>query len=225
MDWSLGQVQSKHFLLRDHLFYKKPAYYYTAIIMDVILRFQWIFYAFFSIRFSNWLWQVFVLHLQKFSRRFIWVFRLENEHCTNVILFRASRFSPLPYRLPVKVEERLRNWWLLSTVHMNSWSLMQDLVLSNLHLKEERHHTVPRLTPCVTSAVMEKVCQRLHPNIQMSFCVGDQHWLIFLTLWIRPTSKGLSKGKSIMFNSMKVMKMKKKRTSDYHTALFVYKDS
>lgn len=28
-----------------------------------------------------------------------------------------------------------------------------------------------------------------------------------------------------MFNSMKVMKMKKKRTSDYHTALFVYKDS
>ncbi|KAM9916108.1 hypothetical protein OXX59_010224, partial [Metschnikowia pulcherrima] len=48
MDWSLGQWNSKNFLLRDHLFYGNPTYYYVAMVLDVILRFQWIFYAFFS---------------------------------------------------------------------------------------------------------------------------------------------------------------------------------
>lgn len=109
MDWSLGQVQSKHFLLRDHLFYEKPAYYYTAIIMDVILRFQWIFYAFFSNQIQQLAVTSFCIALAEIFRRFIWVFfRLENEHCTNVILFRASRDSPLPYRLPVKVERAIK---------------------------------------------------------------------------------------------------------------------
>lgn len=46
MDWSLLQSDSKHFLLRDHLFYKKPIYYYLAMIADVVLRFQWIVFAF-----------------------------------------------------------------------------------------------------------------------------------------------------------------------------------
>ncbi|KAF6063276.1 EXS family protein [Candida albicans] len=48
MDWSLLQSDSKNFLLRDHLFYKNPNYYYAAMITDVILRFQWVFYAFFT---------------------------------------------------------------------------------------------------------------------------------------------------------------------------------
>ena len=53
MDWSLLQSDSKNFLLRDHLFYKNPNYYYAAMITDVILRFQWVFYAFSLDKFNN----------------------------------------------------------------------------------------------------------------------------------------------------------------------------
>lgn len=109
MDWSLGQFQSKHFLLRDELFYKKPLYYYTAIVVDVILRFQWIFYAFFSDQIQQLAVTSFCVALAELLRRFIWMFfRMENEHCTNVTLFRASRDSPLPYMLPVKVERAIK---------------------------------------------------------------------------------------------------------------------
>lgn len=110
MDWSLGQVQSKHFLLRDELFYKKPVYYYAAMVADVILRFQWIFYVFFSNQLQQLAATSFCVALAELLRRFIWVFfRMENEHCTNVTLFRASRDSPLPYRIPLKVERAIKN--------------------------------------------------------------------------------------------------------------------
>lgn len=109
MDWSLGQFQSKHFLLRDELFYRRPLYYYTAMILDVILRFQWIFYVFFSSQLQQLAGTSFCVALAELLRRFIWVFfRMENEHCTNVTLFRASRDSPLPYTLPLKVERAIK---------------------------------------------------------------------------------------------------------------------
>lgn len=109
MDWSLGQFQSKHFLLRDELFYKEPLYYYTAMVVDVILRFQWVFYAFFSNQIQQLAATSFCVALAELLRRFIWMFfRMENEHCTNVTLFRASRDSPLPYRLPLKVEKAIK---------------------------------------------------------------------------------------------------------------------
>lgn len=105
MDWSLGQTNLKHFLLRDNLFYERPVYYYAAIIADVILRFQWIFYAFFTSQVQQLAVTSFCIALAELLRRFIWMFfRMENEHCTNVILFRASRDSPLPYMISNKVE-------------------------------------------------------------------------------------------------------------------------
>lgn len=109
MDWSLGQSNSKHFLLRDHLFFGSPVYYYVAIVVNVTLRFQWIFYAFFSHQIQQLAITSFSIALAELVRRFIWFFfRMENEHCTNVILFRASRDSPLPYMVPPKVERAIK---------------------------------------------------------------------------------------------------------------------
>ncbi|ODV57888.1 Syg1p [Ascoidea rubescens DSM 1968] len=107
MDWSLGQYGSKNFLLRDSLAFKNPWIYYFAIVEDIILRFQWVFYAFFTeaIRFSPI--TSFFVAFAEVIRRFIWIFfRMENEHCTNVALLKASREIPLPYSVIRRVTIR-----------------------------------------------------------------------------------------------------------------------
>ncbi|CAK9438383.1 uncharacterized protein LODBEIA_P26070 [Lodderomyces beijingensis] len=109
MDWSLLQSGSKYFLLRDYIIYKNPYYYYAAMIVDVILRFQWIFYAFFSDQIQQSAVTSFCVALAEIFRRFIWIFfRMENEHCTNVILFRASKETPLPYAVSARVEKAVK---------------------------------------------------------------------------------------------------------------------
>lgn len=109
MDWSLLQPGSKNKFLRDNLFFKKPIYYYCAMILDVILRFQWVFYAFFTHQIQQLAVTSFCVALAEVLRRFIWIFfRMENEHCTNVTLFRASRDSPLPYAISNRVERSIR---------------------------------------------------------------------------------------------------------------------
>lgn len=109
MDWSLLQSDSKNFLLRDYLFYKNPNYYYAAMITDVILRFQWVFYAFFTRQIQQSAVTSFCIAVAEILRRFIWIlFRMENEHATNVILFRASKDTPLPYSVSNKVEKAIK---------------------------------------------------------------------------------------------------------------------
>ncbi|CAI5757957.1 unnamed protein product [Candida verbasci] len=109
MDWSLLQFGSKNFLLRDNLFYKNPIYYYIAMVSDVILRFQWVFYAFFSHQIQQSAITSFIIAIAEIVRRFIWIFfRMENEHCTNVVLFRASKNTPLPYVVSNKVEKAIK---------------------------------------------------------------------------------------------------------------------
>ncbi|KAK6453994.1 membrane signaling protein [Scheffersomyces xylosifermentans] len=109
MDWSLLQSGSRNKYLRDNLFFKKPIYYYVAIVADVILRFQWIFYAFFSNQIQQSAVTSFFIATAEIIRRFIWIFfRMENEHCTNVILFRASKDSPLPYTVSPRVEKAIK---------------------------------------------------------------------------------------------------------------------
>lgn len=94
MDWSL--MQNKY-LLRDDLIY--PIwFYYFSIITDVILRFQWIFYALFSRQIQQSAVTSFCVAIAEILRRFIWlIIRLENEHITNIHLYRAFREAPLPY--------------------------------------------------------------------------------------------------------------------------------
>lgn len=109
MDWSLLQTKSKHFLLRDLILYDRPIYYYIAMIVDVLLRFQWIFYAFFTNQIQQLAVTSFLIAVAEIIRRCIWAcFRMENEHCTNVTLFRASKDSPLPYPMPRNLEYAIR---------------------------------------------------------------------------------------------------------------------
>lgn len=98
MDWSLFQFHSKNFLLRDELTYKRKSVYYTAMVIDVILRHQWVCYALFKRHIQQSAITGFGVAVAEIIRRFNWIFfRMENEHATNVHLFRASRDSPLPY--------------------------------------------------------------------------------------------------------------------------------
>lgn len=104
MDWSLFQFDSKYFLLRDELGFGLPSVYYMAIVVDVILRFQWVFYVLFPNNIQQSAITSFLIAIAEIIRRFIWIFfRMENEHATNVHLFRASRDSPLPYPTIIRV--------------------------------------------------------------------------------------------------------------------------
>ncbi|GAB1215720.1 hypothetical protein ATERTT37_004914 [Aspergillus terreus] len=100
MDWSLGNPYAKHPLLRDALAFRKAWVYYAAMVIDVVVRFNWIFYAIFAHDIQHSAVLSFVVSLSEICRRGIWtIFRVENEHCTNVLLFRASRDVPLPYAI------------------------------------------------------------------------------------------------------------------------------
>ncbi|KAK9457487.1 EXS family-domain-containing protein [Dipodascopsis uninucleata] len=98
MDWSLFQTGSKHKFLRNELGFRRPVFYYVAMVVDPILRFNWIFYIIFEKQVEQSAVVSFFIALTEIIRRFIWVFfRVENEHCTNVGRFVAARTIPLPY--------------------------------------------------------------------------------------------------------------------------------
>ena len=100
MDFSLLQPNSRHPLLRDILALRKRWLYYSAMTLDPILRFAWIFYAIFTHNSQHSTVVSFLVGLAEVSRRGMWtLFRVENEHAANVALYRASRDLPLPYRL------------------------------------------------------------------------------------------------------------------------------
>lgn len=86
--------------LRNVLGYKRPWVYYLAMFLNPILRFNWIFYAIFSGELQHSALLSFFVGFSEVCRRGIWtLFRVENEHCTNVGRFRASRDVPLPYEI------------------------------------------------------------------------------------------------------------------------------
>uniref|UniRef100_A0A671P308 Xenotropic and polytropic retrovirus receptor 1 homolog n=1 Tax=Sinocyclocheilus anshuiensis TaxID=1608454 RepID=A0A671P308_9TELE len=96
MDWGLfDRNAGENTLLREEIVYPQKAYYYCAIIEDVILRFAW------TIPLSLGVVTTFpnisdilatVLAPLEVFRRFVWnFFRLENEHLNNCGEFRAVR--------------------------------------------------------------------------------------------------------------------------------------
>jgi xenotropic and polytropic retrovirus receptor 1 len=100
MDWSLCQPQAKKWFLRDIRGYKSIYYYYIAMVIDVILRFNWVFYIFYTHDIRHGSLASFFIAFSEVTRRGMWtLFRVENEHCANVSLFKASRDIPLPYPL------------------------------------------------------------------------------------------------------------------------------
>jgi hypothetical protein len=106
MDWSLLQPNANKRLLRDVRAYKNPSYYYLAMILDPILRFNWIFYSIFTHDIQHSSICSFLIGLSEVTRRGMWtLFRVENEHCSNVARFKASRDVPLPYELEISSQE------------------------------------------------------------------------------------------------------------------------
>ncbi len=96
----LGNPYAEHPFLRDVLGYERPWVYYLAMILDPILRFNWIFYAIYGNELQHSALLSFFIGFSEVCRRGMWtLFRVENEHCTNVGRFRASRDVPLPYEI------------------------------------------------------------------------------------------------------------------------------
>jgi xenotropic and polytropic retrovirus receptor 1 len=107
MDWSLGNPYAKRILLRDELGFRHAWVYYAAIVLDVVVRFNWIFYAIFSRDIQHSAFLSFFVGLSEVFRRGVWsVFRVENEHCANVMKFYASREPTLPYKFDVTQRSR-----------------------------------------------------------------------------------------------------------------------
>jgi hypothetical protein len=101
MDWSLGNPYAKNPMLREVLGFRRVWIYYAAMVFDVIVRFNWIFYVIFIRNIQQSALLSFMVSVSEVCRRGVWsIFRVENEHCTNVLLFRASRDVPLPYEIP-----------------------------------------------------------------------------------------------------------------------------
>ncbi|KAI5364980.1 Putative SPX domain, Syg1 family protein [Septoria linicola] len=101
MDWSLGDPHAKHKFLRGTLAYRKHVWvYYLAMIIDPILRFNWIFYVIYASDSQHSSIVSFLVSFSEILRRGMWtLFRVENEHCTNVEASKASRDVALPYKL------------------------------------------------------------------------------------------------------------------------------
>lgn len=100
MDFSLLQVDSRHFMLRDILALKRRWVYYVIMVLDPILRFSWIFYAIFTHDTQHNSICSFLVSFAEATRRGMWsLIRVENEHCANVAQYKASRDVPLPYHL------------------------------------------------------------------------------------------------------------------------------
>jgi xenotropic and polytropic retrovirus receptor 1 len=101
MDCSLGNPYASHPFLRDLLAFRPVWVYYVAMIFDVLVRFNWIFYAIFVHDIQHSALLSFFVAFSEICRRGVWtVFRVENEHCANVHMFRALRDVPLPFDIP-----------------------------------------------------------------------------------------------------------------------------
>ncbi|XP_062855548.1 xenotropic and polytropic retrovirus receptor 1a [Trichomycterus rosablanca] len=96
MDWGLFDKNAgEHTFLREEIVYPQKAYYYCAIVQDVILRFSWTLQIVLAnvthVSSINDIMGTALAPLEVF-RRFVWnFFRLENEHLNNCGEFRAVR--------------------------------------------------------------------------------------------------------------------------------------
>jgi xenotropic and polytropic retrovirus receptor 1 len=107
MDFSLLQPHASKRFLRDITSLKKPFIYYIIMVVDVVLRFAWVFYVVFTHDPQHSSLASFFISFAEVSRRGMWALvRVENEHCANVAQYKASRDVPLPYDIePAEVME------------------------------------------------------------------------------------------------------------------------
>jgi EXS family len=107
MDWSLCQPDAKKRFLRNVRGYKPTWPYYLAMLIDPMLRFNWVPYVLYAHdpRYSAI--ASFLIAFSEVSRRGMWtLFRVENEHAANVatshfhILFLHLRQTPSLIHIP-----------------------------------------------------------------------------------------------------------------------------
>uniref|UniRef100_A0A673BBD6 Xenotropic and polytropic retrovirus receptor 1b n=1 Tax=Sphaeramia orbicularis TaxID=375764 RepID=A0A673BBD6_9TELE len=96
MDWGLfDRNAGENTFLREEIVYPHKAYYYSAIVEDVLLRFSWTLTVTLSTLSSyHGISDILatILAPMEVFRRFVWnFFRLENEHLNNCGEFRAVR--------------------------------------------------------------------------------------------------------------------------------------
>lgn len=111
MDVSLLQPGASSVLLRTHRAYSATWVYYAFIVLDPVLRFSWVFYIIYSDDIQHAAALSFYIGLAECLRRIMWaIFRVENEHVANVLMYRATRELPLPYAVPTpeQVESQKR---------------------------------------------------------------------------------------------------------------------
>ena len=98
MDFSLGDISAKWPLLRKQLLFGHIWWYYGILILDPILRFNWIFYVIFKDDVQHSTIVSFCVALSEVLRRGIWaLFRVENEQCANNRSLLAARQPAIPY--------------------------------------------------------------------------------------------------------------------------------
>ncbi|GAM84032.1 hypothetical protein ANO11243_020230 [Dothideomycetidae sp. 11243] len=98
MDWSLLDPYAKNRFLRKTLAFKSTWPYYAAMVIDPIIRFNFVLYIFYTESPKYAALVSFFVSFTEVCRRGMWmIFRVENEHCSNVGRFRAYRDAPLPY--------------------------------------------------------------------------------------------------------------------------------
>jgi hypothetical protein len=97
MDWGLGKLGSKNFLLRDALMFPRWAYL-LVIVLDTAGRFLWAWSLTpYTIPFIQLQFQSMIFGYIEILRRFMWaIFRVENEHLNNCGKYRATLHVPLP---------------------------------------------------------------------------------------------------------------------------------
>uniref|UniRef100_A0A0X3NI83 Xenotropic and polytropic retrovirus receptor 1 homolog n=1 Tax=Schistocephalus solidus TaxID=70667 RepID=A0A0X3NI83_SCHSO len=131
MDWGLLDCKAKDNPgLRDELVYRFRAYYYCAILEDLIIRFAWAVNLGFKYSYVVEVEIVkTVVYFAEVSRRVIWnFFRLENEHLNNCGNFRAVRdifVTPIRKSMFVAMNK--------DSTHSNAATLLRN---DNAHRKQ-----------------------------------------------------------------------------------------
>lgn len=149
MDWSLMQISSENYLLRDVLIYKRKLLYYFAIIFDILLRFQWVVYVFTPYKISHSPITAFSVALAELLRRFVWMFfRMENEHASNMNAFRVCRVCPLPYNYTVKsiIENFKLSQFCETILHLRIADIFQKTSPSDINEIMEWEDSIENVT-------------------------------------------------------------------------------
>ncbi|KAL2344580.1 hypothetical protein Fmac_005865 [Flemingia macrophylla] len=99
IDWGLLQRNSKNRWLRDKLLIPHKSVYFSAMVLNVLLRFAWL-QTILNLNFSFLHRQAMISIIASLEiiRRGMWnFFRVENEHLNNVGKYRAFKSVPLPF--------------------------------------------------------------------------------------------------------------------------------